>query len=474
LYFYAVWAIARVFGISELVVRLPSVAAGILLVPGAYFVIVRWTASRAAGLLAAILIGIDPGCLTYAVEGRPYALVQLAALAHVFVFSQLLLAVKPTSDEPDNGRTNNGRAEARRLFWHRAAFVLGAALLFHLHYTAALLLPAEVLAYAAVWPWRRGRMAYGPVRLGVDLAIIAALWLPAAPHVWEVAGRRENWKDLIAQSPITDTPLWFPLVYAVVWPAILLALAVAVRWLFGSRPMIGRVSLPLVLLAACWETVPALIAWIATQMDVARLFFPRYLNVSVPAAPAIAGLLAGWTEGRFARLLQLLVVGGGAVLVYGVNIAPIYRQSGRFVVHGEEDWRGAVDFINRENERSPRPVAVYSGLIESRGLAEGDESLASYCLFPVTGIYSLRGKESEMIAIPADGRVRFTHPQATRLRSSGGIWLVVRNPPGRTAPFLHQAIDAVVETGIPLERIAVGVRRRFGNVAVFRIDCPSE
>ena len=94
----------------------------------AYYIVARSTGSRLGGLTAAWLISVDPYCIFYAQEARVYAVLQLAGLLHIGLLHRLL-------EHPD-GKT-------------RAAFVLGAIGLFYLHYTAALLLAAEAIGYAA-------------------------------------------------------------------------------------------------------------------------------------------------------------------------------------------------------------------------------------------------------------------------------------------------------------------------------------
>jgi hypothetical protein len=460
LYFYLVWGLARLLGMSEAVVRLPSLLAGVALVPAAYFVLLRWTASRAAALLTAVLTAVDPHCLFYSLEARPYALVQLAALLHVYAFSRLMLAERATS-----GVKGGVQPKGSRSLWPwRAAFVAGAAVLFHLHYTAALLLPAELLAYALAWPWRRRRLAYRPWMLLLDTALVVLTWLPACGHLLEIAARRKNWEAFITQGPISDTPFWFPLSYAVIWPGLILATAALVRWLFDRRPLVAPVPVALALLAACWEAVPALLAHAATQADVARLFHLRYLNVSVPAAPAIAGLLCGWSEGRFARLLQLLVIGSAAV--YASDVVPSYLASEKFFIHNEENWRAAVEFVNRENRQRKQLVLVESNLIECSALGENRPRLRRYCLFPVTGIYRI-----EAAVLPAErdgGRLRLPALLAKDLQRESGLWLLVRAPPGRATAIQQAAREAVRAGGAPAE---IGEKRQnFAGVTAFYLS----
>src|SRR5262245_48993574 len=112
------WLLVRLVGPSELSLRLPSLLAGSLLPLAVYWLSARWSTSG-VGLVAAALITVDPLAIFYATEARPYALVQLLAVTHMATAAELVY--RPT-------------------VLLRALWVVGAALLFHLHYTTALLI----------------------------------------------------------------------------------------------------------------------------------------------------------------------------------------------------------------------------------------------------------------------------------------------------------------------------------------------
>jgi 4-amino-4-deoxy-L-arabinose transferase-like glycosyltransferase len=83
LYFLVVSAVTRLFGATEIVLRLTSILAATALVPASYAV-ARSFASRRAAVLAAALAAISPLAHYYAVEARPYALLQLETLAILY------------------------------------------------------------------------------------------------------------------------------------------------------------------------------------------------------------------------------------------------------------------------------------------------------------------------------------------------------------------------------------------------------
>jgi len=90
-YFYLPWAATRMFGMHETIVRLPSLLAGIALIPLVYGIVVCFTSSRSAALLAAALAAIDQNFLLFSQEARSYSLVQLTGAAHMLLFWRLLI-----------------------------------------------------------------------------------------------------------------------------------------------------------------------------------------------------------------------------------------------------------------------------------------------------------------------------------------------------------------------------------------------
>jgi hypothetical protein len=91
LYFVIVRAVTHTLGTSEFALRLPSILAAVLMVP-AIFATTRRLAPERAAILAAALVAISPLVHFYAVEARPYALLQLETVAIVYALARGLEA----------------------------------------------------------------------------------------------------------------------------------------------------------------------------------------------------------------------------------------------------------------------------------------------------------------------------------------------------------------------------------------------
>ena len=458
LFFWLAWASKATFGVSEFSLRLPSLVAGVALVPAIAWVLYRWTKSRPAALLAACLVTFDPECLWFSQEARPYALLQLLALLHVFAFSQL---VARPSEETAKPRTDQK--------WLRLALILGAIALFYLHYTSVLLLVAEAVAYLCLAAWKRGRMKYRWHAASIDLGLIAAAMLPATRHVWQIGLHRDRWSLFIEQRPALEMLVVFALDVYIVLPLILVAVVFAAQWLLSRRPFAAGCRFDLLLIVACWLIVPVGAAWIATSLDVARLFFRRYLMVSAVAPIALSCLLCTCCSSRWARWMVAVVVVAAAL--YASGIAERFAVEGRFIVHSREDWRGAVAYLNRHAASKPAPVFVYSGLIEAEGLSQGNADLAQYCLLPLTGIYPFEADSDRLVPLGNYIDSSLSPAVVDQFRTTGQAWLIARGGPNACRQLANRLRNAL-RLRVPKADITTPALHFFGDVAVARIASP--
>ena len=421
LYFWLLWAELRVAPPSELALRAPSLIAGSLLLIAAYWIAATWLKSPWLGLLAAWLIALEPEpslFAYYATEARPYALAMLLAAVHVALFARLC------------------RRPTVRL---RTAFVLGAALLFYLHFTTALIVPAE-LAYWGLARWTRlARVHYSPRQLTLDLALIGAAWLPAALTIGGILSRRQNWAAFVEQRPLLDIFELLP------WSAaallVLAALGIdSINRRLAAMPQLSRrlAKAPrraahdltpaafhrgdlrtrqFAVLCLCWLLVPLGLAWLATWTDTARLFFPRYLLCSLTAAVLLAITCVRLAPGRAAQVFVGCSL-AAAALWLSLAASPITR---------EENWRSQLAFLNERWPQQPYPVLLMGDLIEDAALQQPHApALEDYCLFPISGLYEVKTPRAERLPLASRGKGLLRPEQQQWLRTRGGAWLIVR------------------------------------------------
>ena len=410
LFFWLEWLLIRAFGASELTLRMPSLVAGSLLPVSLYVLGRRWSRSAVVPLVAAALVAIEPFFLFYATEARPYALVQFLAVIHVGLLAELTR--RPTISL-------------------RAGCVASGALLFHLHYTTALLLVADLLFFVILKcsATRRGSTTmYSVTSFGTDLAVIALVCLPALPSVLTIYERRENWRSFVDDEP---TPWMIFMVLPWAASALIIVADVLARAAIRIRkrlPGTARRALRWHILLLCWLLAPVIGAWLLTRTHVALLFFSRYLVAASPAAILLAASCAGLAPWRWTRWVIAAALVATSLILSGITAN--YQREGRFIADRQEDWRAAVAWLNKERQTEPLPVFVQPGLIEDRALGgQGNKRLEAYCLFPVTGLYPLSINREDLHAVPSGSQPWPANVRQT-LASSKGAWLIGRGNAG--------------------------------------------
>ena len=403
-YFYLPWMSSQLFGHSEWTVRLPSIAAGVALVPLVVIVVWRWTYDNGASLLVGLIVAIDPLFVEFSQEARAYAMVQMVGLFHMFLFWSIVTA--PT------------RAG-------RCAWIAGTVILYYLHYTALMVLAAQCVMYAILY-WRQPDVRrYSPVQLIIDVAVIALSCMPSLRHLADVAARHDNWSLFIDRPTLRDLVTLFSLpCYAMIPAGILGAMALA-RPITRNMRQYKPWNQSVVLLLICWFAVPVGLAWILSYTDVVRIFFPRYLIIAALSPVLMSGLLCARCTTRWGQSVFITTLTGWVLLTSG-PVGQLLRE-GDLLHHGAEDWKGAVNFVNESRHSHSLPLFVRSGLIEANELTNDNSSqLRQFCLLPVFSLYRIKPMDRVVEPLTTSHSGRLTLHQLQLLRDSGGAWLIVR------------------------------------------------
>jgi hypothetical protein len=426
LFFWLEWLALGILGPSELSLRLVSLVSGSLL-PLAIFLFARRWKLEAAGLIAAGLIAVDPLSIFYATEARPYAALQLLAIAHVALTAEL------TS------------RSTRRL---RFAWIGVGVVMFWLHYTAGLIVLADgvfLLVARVVSPPEKRTSVVGVL---VDLALVGLLCLPQLATVHAVFAHRANWAAFISREPIWTAIEWFPLP-AWWWAGLVVIGLVGIGWTMkaghDNRSVSGaRVGL----LALAWLLIPITCAWLATWTDTARLFYPRYLIAVLPAASLLAGFCIQAIDWPWLRAaVGVLTI---ACAVWSGGIAERIAHEGTVIEPRGEDWRGAVAWLNDRLADGGYPVLVSSGLIEADELLQPhDELLEDYCLAPVNSLYPLDIDRGDMFPLPLHEPRGIVEVAEMLVVHCGGAWLIVRGDERNASRVAENVITHLTRGAVP-------------------------
>lgn len=309
--YFVLARVATWFGRTEEMLRLPSLLAGLALIPVVYawgrFVAARWV-----GLTAATITAFAPFQLYYSAEARAYAVMML--LVAVSTLS-LLAALR----------------QRKRHWW--VFYVLASAGAMYTHYTALFVLAVQLMWAFVVFPGLRRSL----VAANVFAALLFAPWIPS------FVADRDSWTTQVL-SGLTPLDLewlgrywmhWsFGYPYAengvaVIpgWPAVaalVLGLAAGAWGAFRrlSRRVDLRSCVALTVMLAFANPVLAL----AMSLVGSNVYGPRNLAASWPALAVTLALVAWSALPRWRALSVGGVVGcfaiGGAITALGDHGRP--------------------------------------------------------------------------------------------------------------------------------------------------------
>jgi hypothetical protein len=326
-YFGLMWLWARVAGDGDAALRLPSVLAGVALVPVTYAALREIGQSRTAARLAALLVAVNPMLVWYSQEARPYSLLVLAGTASLWLLARYV----------------NGGAWRDLMAW-----ALVAALTIAFHYIAVFLVALEALA---VLVWRRP--SWRDLAIGCITASVVLLAL--APFGTQQFSQRENHNwivdfslpqrlgdsahgALLGPSP-PNHRLW--IVVAVV--AAVAVVLVAARGDRGERR--GA------LLAAGFGLVPVALAALAAVGGV-DMIIARYLIVSLAAV--IGAVAIGLGVRRVPRAVGLAL----AAVITAASVATIAADVGAPELQ-RAGWAAIADaHMDRDRDREGEGLLV--------------------------------------------------------------------------------------------------------------------
>jgi mannosyltransferase len=298
LHFILVGLCIRLFGASEVSLRMPSVIAGV----AAVYLIYRFASllmTRREGLLAALFLACSPMQIVYSREARSYELMVCMALWSCVTYLKLLEDPTP-----------------RRKFW----YIFSTALLLYTHLFSVFIVAAQNIAWLV--QWLRGESQRVPLRQWLVLqGITAATLLPFMPIIlfWLRRQSMGFWID----RPNLDSITAAYLDYA---GAPLLLCAFSVLIVIGVKRLRSRSALPLAIFLLP-VVIPIIVSMIRTPM-----FISRY---GLAAAPGIFVLAAGGLGAiRWPIVSYAIAAVLATISLIALREAP------------PEDWRGAAAYVD--------------------------------------------------------------------------------------------------------------------------------
>ena len=462
-FYYAQWLVGQMSGNSVFRYRCLSLVAGLLLVPVVFLVVREACGNAWAGWLAALMVSVDRFSVIFSCEARPYAWVQLVTVIHLYLGWQYLF--------------RGAAGTRRRPNWVRVGWISSGALLFHLHYTAALILVAEIVAWLVLQTaaFRTGSSRY--IIRKLDPLLLVLLCSPALPQLLSISQRRGAWAEFVPIPGILGLLTLLPLLVYVAFP---FSARLLTTWR-GRNPARNVGNAAWWMLLASGLMVPVVIAWTSTVSGVAALYWPRYLIGSSTIAILIAAALVSSLPGLRRRwvitllLLATVLSTESAISFSGVLPAKMawpgfLHRSG--VVPRQEDWQALVFHINEYDPQGRWPVFLAADLIEDRQLGSSQSAacgrwmdLEEYCLFPLQGCYRLRDSVQPILPLaskPPSLPVKYLPV----IQATPGGWFIVRGNSARVRDWQQVLKNASLQT-----RHEQTVQLQwFGDLALIRLE----
>lgn len=313
------WFWIRIAGISEIAVRFPSAVAGALAIPLIYL-LGRRVAGKTTGLVAALLLAINPYHVWYSQEAKMYAFVVVLA-----ILSSLALV----------------EALNRNTLRHWIIYVVVTSIMFYTHVTTVLVFVAQVIfVLATLASWRD--------RLKPWLVAVAALTLPYIPiaiWAWQVVGGgARTWQpEVTLWEAVRIVGIKFAANRSEIVIEERSALIYAALALLGAGALVVRRRLnESGVLLISLAVVPVLGIYLASIRN--SVFSDRYVIMALPAYLILVavGIVILW------RHRWLWPVGVVALVVMSSYAWATLRDVNLADTAEKEDWRSAYALVARE------------------------------------------------------------------------------------------------------------------------------
>lgn len=321
-WFIVLWTWGKVFGYSEVSMRLPSVIFGVLTIYLTYL-IGKKLVSRELGLLSALLLSINPLHIYYSQEARMYALAALAVAVNIVL---LIRIVK--------------REKVNLIF-----LVLSNFSVLSSDYIAYFIFPAQLIFLLFL---KKKEIFRKWISALIAALVLDILWLPvflAQLDTGRVASANlPTWKFVVGGFDFKTIPLTFvkfiigriSLANKVIYAAVLLPVCSLFAYLLW-RGQNNLNSFQKKLLIA-WVVIPPFVATIISVVIPVYSYF-RVLFIIPAFVILTANGILNFKRFKYIFLVVAILIEAFCSLVYLFN--PAYQR---------EDWRGLVSFLSRQEE----------------------------------------------------------------------------------------------------------------------------
>lgn len=316
-HFILLWFWTKIFGYSEIAVRIPSVVFGLLTI-WITFLIGKKIFSKRVGLVSATLIALNPLHIYYSQEARMYAMAALAVAINIFLLIKLV------------------KGEKLKLIY----LVLSNIFILASDYLAYFIFPAQFI-FLLLYKKELFKKWF----LALTASVISGIWwLPIFLGQLDVGAQTSanlpTWKFIVGGFEFKKIPLTFvkfiigkiSIADKFVYALVLLPVCTLFGYLIFRAFIISQQFVRILFVS--WIVIPILLALIIS------IFVPiyDYFRVLFVVPGFIIVMAVGITSFK-TKLQTLFLV---TVLIIQLSSSTIYLSDPAFQ---REDWRGVVNFL---------------------------------------------------------------------------------------------------------------------------------
>jgi mannosyltransferase len=424
-YFLLLRGVVDLFGSSLIAVRLPSVLAGVAVIPIVFLIGNRLGGQR-VGRFACLLSAISLPAVFWQQNARAYSLGALLVAGSMLAFLVMIETPSPIA---------------------RYAYVGVTIIACYTLSMACLVLPAQMFALALGTPrrahWRTTVPPIGVVVLGcIPLALLShhvgsapISWIPRPTPGSLVMTARMLVSAADANGPPTTSPI-----------AVALAIVSLAACAIGSALLIvrarrGRFSDPARAAALCglWLVTPPLAAYAVSLAITTHIYLDRYFVMDLPAAALLLAIVLGALAPRAVAYLAIALLAAArlAMIPSSFDAPDEISQAAAYILANSRPG----DCITFNTPQAPTTEGIASELAYYQAHAPAGEHLPLPALPP----FSWEAAASASFVMPTDSET-FTTVMATCKR----LWFAVEPPSRGQIPWYRLQIGYFVREGWPL------------------------
>lgn len=376
---------AKIFGLNELGIRLPSIVAALcssLLM----FILGKRYSDTETGIIAAVLFVCMPVICLNASNARPYSLVVLCSLWALWQLTRF----------HDTGKWR-----------HLVGYVIAATLMVYMHYISSPFLIVLML-YSALLLKNDNSSKYKT--LLAHISIIVAL-LPLAYLI--IISNKDT-----ALLSFVPTPSLYNYVGMILTDYVMFVIVIILLCKMSLRIKISdlySIHDNCILFVLLWLIIPITSLYLISVFTEYKIFVQRYFITSYPALVLILASAIRKIERdmfRYVALISSCIV--GTLLIGEINIKIL------------EDWRGALTKVNELAGPMQIPMLFNSGMVETNQPGWELQNADHHLLSPLSAYPT----NTQIIALPANVTEKSLHYLETyvteKIRSAKSFLVVLR------------------------------------------------